>query len=186
MCFARHSTSDPPRDAAAGMQGVARATAPHPDYKRSPCAPDCFAPQAFALMQAPAFLRRRLLVSLCFARHKPSSRRGILFRCVSMCSVVLHRDKAGQLSPKSGREHRITQSGTGTGGSCPNVVGVIDIVFWPIQGLESLRASARGPPAVFAPQASALVQAPAFSAWCACRRCVPQGRATSAALICSQ
>ena len=40
------------------MQGVARATAPDPDYKRSQCAPDCFAPQAFALMQAPAFLCR--------------------------------------------------------------------------------------------------------------------------------
>ena len=38
--------------------------------------------------------------------------------------------------------------------------------FW------TLHAAAREPPAVFAPQASALVQAPAFSAWCACSRCV--------------
>jgi len=50
--------SSAPRDASAGMQGVARATAPDPDYKRSQCAPDCFASQAFAIMQAPAFLRR--------------------------------------------------------------------------------------------------------------------------------
>ena len=86
-------------------------------------------------MQAPAFLRRRLLVFRPTQALLATRARGILFRCVSMCSVVLHRDKAGQLSPKSGREHRITQSGTGTGGSCPNVVGVTEIVFWPTQGL---------------------------------------------------
>ena len=89
--------------------GCGSSHGPAPRFQeKCPCAPDCLAPQAFALMPVPAFLRRRLLVSLCFARRKPTSRRGILFRCVSMCSVVLHRDKAGQLSPKSGREHRMT------------------------------------------------------------------------------
>ena len=79
VVFRPTQTSDPPRETAAGMQGVARATAPDPDYKRSQCAPDCFAPQAVALMPAPAFLRRRLWGVRCVSPDtdvRPSSRRG--------------------------------------------------------------------------------------------------------------